>query len=209
MTEQHIRETIIGDGTVPVGSPSSSTGGVNAKAEAKAAEVTPAVADGSFNAIVTDLYRQLVTAAFEWATRSDRMKEQDPLTEQYNNNLDYKDDTNLPIATYYYPSATFGTMDGQAHLSLSGKLIAAAAGTLAISLEVMNDEDTSLGDPVPVYFYDDQNNVMINTYSATNQTKLIALSANVCNYRYYRWKLDVTGSATNTAILKGRQLPIS
>jgi hypothetical protein len=78
---------IIGDGvttTAVVGSGGGGGSPVKVGAEAKAAEVTPAVAADSVNALVTDVYRQLVTAAFEWASRSDRIKEQNPLSTHYN-----------------------------------------------------------------------------------------------------------------------------
>ncbi len=116
---------------------------------------------------------------------------------------DLVDSTNVDAMTHYYPGATGQTMEGYADLSLSGKLID-ADGTLTLTLECMNDEDTAGGDWVQVYFYDDKNDANVNSLTVTNGTLTLAASANNCNFRYFRWAVVASG-ATNTVILKQRR----
>jgi len=76
----------IGNGVRTVatqGNPSPTATPVQVGAIAKAAEPTAVTAE-TLNSLITDLYQQLVTAAFEWATRSDRTTEQDPISTHYN-----------------------------------------------------------------------------------------------------------------------------
>lgn len=151
---------------------------------------------------VANLNGELAIAGFDWTTETIAVAESDPLDQRYlNENI--LDDTNISATTHYYPSATGETMDGYADLSLTGKLID-ADGTLTLTLECTNDEDTSGGDWVSVYFYDDKNNATVNSQTVTNGTLTMAISANNNNFRYFRWAVVASG-ATNTVILKQRR----
>jgi len=134
------------------------------------------------------------------ATTSHRSEEVDPLSSQYIS-ASLVDTTNVSAATHYYPSATGGTMDGYQDQSLTGKFID-ADGTLTLTLEVTNDEDTS-GDWNGAYFYDNELNATVNSKTVTNGTELFTLSANNNNFRRFRWVVIASG-ATNTVILKQR-----
>jgi len=112
------------------------------------------------------------------------------------------DTTNVSAATHYYPDTTGGVMNPYQDQSLSGKFID-ADGTLTLTLEVTNDEDTS-GDWISAYFYDDKNNITTNTFTVTNGTLTFLASANDNNFRRYRWAVVASG-ATNTVILKERK----
>jgi len=113
------------------------------------------------------------------------------------------DDTNISAATVYYPSSTGASMDGYKDFSLSGKLID-ADGTITMTVEMMNDEDTTSGDWIQIYGYDDKNNVTTNSWTVTNGTLTFANSFNNANYTNYRVKVIYSGS-TNTAIIKQRK----
>jgi hypothetical protein len=129
--------------------------------------------------------------------------EQDPLDEHYTNQVVDLDTTNLAAATNYYPSATGFSMNGFKDFSLSGKFID-ADGTFTLTVEAMNDEDTSSGDWIQVYGYDDKNNTTTNSWTVTNGTLTYAISFNNMNYQNVRVKI-VNDGATNTAICKGRR----
>jgi len=43
-----------------------------------------------------------------------------------------------------------------------------ADGTMTLSLQAMNDEDTTSGDRQTVYFYDNINNTTVNSITVTN-----------------------------------------
>ena len=135
------------------------------------------------------------------ATNSSRSEEVDPLSEQYVNES-LVDTTNVSAVTHYYPSSTGGTMDGYKDQSMTGKFID-ADGTLTLTLQVTNDEDTS-GDWNGAYFYDDELNATVNSKTVTNGTELFSLSMNNNNFRRYRWVVVASG-ATNTVILKERK----
>lgn len=142
------------------------------------------------------------SAGYDVTTGSWKIYEINPLADQYVS-TSRVDTTNISAATHYYPAATGSTMDGYKDLSVSGKFID-ADGTLTLTLEVMNDEDTTSGDWVPIYFYDDKANATVNTLTVTNGTLTIASSANNANFRYYRWVVVASG-ATNTVVLKSRR----
>jgi len=118
-------------------------------------------------------------------------------------NDDLVDTTNVAAATHYYPDSDGFTMDGYSDLSFSGKLID-GDGTLTLTIEATNDEDTSGGDWIQVYGYDDKNNAVANSWAVTNGTLTFANSFNAANYRYFRVKLVASG-ATNTVIVKARR----
>ncbi len=117
-------------------------------------------------------------------------------------NEDLVDTTNITAATHYYPSESGGVMNTWKDGSLSGKFID-ADGTLTLTLEVTNDEDTA-GDWIQAYFYDDKNNITTNSITVTNGTLTFLASLNNNNFRRYRWVVTASG-ATNTVILKHRK----
>lgn len=139
--------------------------------------------------------------SYDSSTQSDRVAEINPLSDHYVNES-LVDTTNVSATTHHYPSATGGVMDGYADLSCTGKFID-ADGTLTLTLEVTNDEDTS-GDWNGAYFYDDELNATVNNKTVTNGTELFSLSVNNNNFRRYRWAVVASG-ATNTVILKQRK----
>ena len=151
---------------------------------------------------VTTLYGEQVIAGYNWSTQKVGTSESDPLDEHYINES-LVDTTNVSAATHYYPSSTGGTMDGFKDQSLSGKLID-ADGTLTLTLEVSNDEDSTNADWNDAYFYDDELNATVATKTVTNGTELFTLSCNNNNFRRYRWVVVASG-ATNTVILKERK----
>jgi len=114
------------------------------------------------------------------------------------------DDTNIAATTHYYPSSTGMTMLGFKDLSISGKLIAAGGETNTMTVEVTNDEDTG-GDWIPVYGYDDQNNVTVNSWLADAATLEFAISFNECNYKRVRVAVIVSDAVANTVIVKARR----
>jgi len=119
---------------------------------------------------------------------------------------DLVDTTNVTAASHYYPSSSGLLMEGYRDYSVSGKLID-ADGTLTLTIEGMNDEDTTSGDWIQLYAYDDKNNVTTNSWSVTNGTLTYAISLNNCNYKYLR-VVVVANGATNTVIVKGRRKEI-
>ena len=152
---------------------------------------------------VTTLYGEQVIAGYNWSTQKVGTSESDPLDEHYSNGSVDIDTTNVSAATHYYPSATGGTMDGFKDQSLSGKFID-ADGTLTLTLQVSNDEDSTNADWNDAYFYDDELNATVATKTVTNGTELFTLSCNNNNFRRYRWVVVASG-ATNTVILKERK----
>ena len=68
----------------------------------------------------------------------------------------------------------------------------------------MNDEDTSAGDRIQVFGYDDKNNAITNNWTVTNGTLTFAVSFNRANYTHWRVEVVCSG-ATNTVILKSRR----
>jgi hypothetical protein len=177
------------------------TAGLMTMMESRTGQKSAMSATGDAVRPVADEYGQAVPAQFTWATRSARSEEIDPLSSHYLNES-LVDTTNVSAATHYYPSSTGGTMDGYKDQSLTGKFID-ADGTLTLTLEVTNDEDTS-GDWNGAYFYDDELNATVNTKTVTNGTELFSLSCNNNNFRRYRWVVVASG-ATNTVILKERR----
>jgi len=170
-------------------------------ATARAAQQT-AVAAADAAGLVTNLFGELVIAGYIWSTGKIGTTESDPLSTQYLNES-LVDTTNVAATTHYYPGSTGASMDGYADLSLTGKFID-ADGTLTLTLQVTNDEDTTSGDWNGAYFYDDELNATVNSKTVTNGTELFSLSCNNNNFRYYRWVVVASG-ATNTVILKGRK----
>ena len=114
------------------------------------------------------------------------------------------DTTNVAATTHYYPSSTGFELGGARWFSISGKLID-VDGTLTLTVEATNDEDTANADWIQVYGYDDENNSTVNSLTVTNGTLTFAESFNNANYTHFRVKLVASG-ATNTVIIKGRSL---
>lgn len=141
--------------------------------------------------------------SYDTTTGSSKVAEIDPLDMHFTNQVVDVDTTNVTAATHYYPSATGFSNDGYKDISLSGKFID-ADGTLTLTPEAMNDEDTASGDWVQVYFYDDKNNATVNSLTVTNGTLTFAASFNEANYQHWRFKVVASG-ATNTVVLKARR----
>jgi hypothetical protein len=131
-----------------------------------------------------------------------KITEQAPISNRYVQDS-LVDTTNTAAATTYFPATTGQAMDGYKDLSFSGKFI--TTGTLTMTLEASNDEDTTNADWIQVYGYDNKNDVFINTYSITNTTLTFALTLNSFNYSNYRIKVIDT-SSTNTYIIKARKV---
>lgn len=113
------------------------------------------------------------------------------------------DTTNVATGSAYYPSSTGAALGGKKDLSFTGKFID-ADGTVTMSVEMMNDEDTASGDFVRVYGYDDKNNVTVNNWKVTNGTLTFACSFNNVNFDRYRVLIE-NGGNSNTNIVKSRQ----
>ncbi len=141
--------------------------------------------------------------AYSQSTDNNNVAESDPLDTHYVND-DLVDTTNVSAATHYYPGSTGGSLATYKDLSISGKLID-ADGTLTLTVEMMNDEDTSSGDWIQVYGYDDKNNTTTNSWTVTNGTLTFANSFNNAgSYSHYRVAVVASG-ATNTVIVKGKK----
>ena len=139
------------------------------------------------------------------ATSSSRSEEIDPISRHYVNES-LVDTTNVSAATHYYPASTGFSMDGYKDVSWSGKFID-ADGTVTMTVEAMNDEDTTSGDWIDITksIYDEENNSTGNSsFTITNGTLTFALSADNSNWRYMRLTVVFSG-ATNTAIIKMRR----
>jgi len=152
-----------------------------------------------------DTYRVMIgyqRKAFDSTLDVNKSVEQSPLNQQYVADS-LLDTTNIAAATNYYPSSTGMSMDGYKNMSLSGKFID-ADGTMTLTVEAMNDEDTTNGDWVQVYGYDTKNNVVATSWTVTNGTLTFAVDFDNLNYSYYRIKM-VNDGATNTGIIKMRR----
>lgn len=118
------------------------------------------------------------------------------------------DTTNIAAATNYYPSATGMSMDGYKDLSLSGKLID-ADGTMTMSIEVTNDEDTTNADWIDASLSCIDVKTGINVIAAaltlTNATLTFGLLLKNLNFSNFRIKM-VNDGATNTGIIKIRRM---
>ena len=109
------------------------------------------------------------------------------------------DDTNLTAATHDYTLS----MDGFKDLSLSGKLVD-ADNTITMKVYGMNDDDTTNGDYIQLYGYNDDLNSTTNSWTITNGTLTFGISFNNCNYKNIKVEV-VCGGATNTVIVKARR----
>lgn len=131
---------------------------------------------------------------------------------QETNSLDTKftatsiiDTTNVAADTAYYPSATGSSMDNYKDLSFSGKFID-ADGTVTLTIEATDDEDTTNADWIDVTELGllDNNTSTNASITVTNGTITFAMKFDNFNFSYYRYKL-VNDGATNTIIIKERK----
>jgi hypothetical protein len=162
------------------------------------------------NAVFTR-FGALVIAAYDWITGRLKTSEGDPISQHLLNQTPNVDTTNETATTHYYPSATGQTQDGYSDFSATIKVID-GDGTVTITLEGTNDEDTTSGDwhdITTALGCDASNNPAYRnttgnlSYTVTNGTMTLALSAPRLNYASVRW-VAVFSGATNTSILKGR-----
>lgn len=137
------------------------------------------------------------------ATDSQRVSEIAPLSQQFST-ISLIDTTNVSAATNYYPSSTGMSMDGYEHMTLTGKLID-ADGTITMTVEATNDEDTTNADWIQVYGYDSENAADDNSMAVTNDTLTFAWDFDHFHYKHFRARV-INDGATNTFIIKAKQL---
>lgn len=113
------------------------------------------------------------------------------------------DATNITAATNYYPSSTGMSMDGFKDMSITGKFID-ADGTMTMTVEASNDEDSATADWVQIYGFDTKNNAIVNSWTITNGTLTFAIDFDNLNYSLFRIVMINNGS-TNTGIIKMRR----
>jgi len=177
------------------------TVGLMQMVEARSSQKT-AVTAGDGVRPVANLNGEQVIAGYNWNNNELRIKETDPLSEHYIDQAIDLDTTNITAATHPYPSASGLSLAGVTHFSISGKLID-ADGTMTMTVWMMNDEDTTSGDWIQVYGYDDENTVTANSWTVTNGTLTYGISFNAVNFSRVKVQVIADG-ATNTAIIKGR-----
>lgn len=118
------------------------------------------------------------------------------------------DTTNIAAATNYYPSATGMSLDGFKGLSASGKFID-ADGTMTMSFEFTNDEDTTNADWIDGSLTGIDIKTGINVLAAaltvTNGTLTFGVLFKDINFSSVRVKM-VNDGATNTGIIKLRRI---
>jgi hypothetical protein len=147
----------------------------------------------------------ITQAALEAATLANRTKiinqpKQAPIEESL------VDTTNTGVSTVNYPGDDGSTMLGFEHISVDGKMIADATGTVTGYMEMTNDEDASGADWKKVVGQDDINGGTVNQFSINNGTLLFAISYNTANFKRWRWVFDYAVSGTNTSIAKARRV---
>jgi len=155
-----------------------------------------------------DVYKVGINALpFELDPSTQSMKISN-LNPAYNQNLPQKleDAVDIAAGTHYYPSESGGTMDGYKHYNANGNYID-PDGTITVTFEVTNDDDTTPGNRVwsSIYWYDAILDSNVNTYTATNGTITFDMSIDFLNKRYYRHKV-VNNGATNTFVNYERKL---
>ena len=144
--------------------------------------------------------------AYDLSTDADKIINLTPESSKYVQDS-LVDTTNVAAATNYYPSSTGMSMDGYKDFSLSGKFID-ADGTMTLSIEATNDEDTTNADWIDISLLGIDGKTGINVISAamtvTNGTLTFGIEYNDLNYSNIRIKM-VNDGATNTAIIKSRR----
>ena len=169
---------------------------------AKASSVAPAaLTAGQIAELLTNLYNELVTAGYTWATNSNRTEEINPLNDKHV--TESLVDTTDVAATAYYPSSLGASMDGFDDLTLTGKVIT-DTDTNIIELQVTDDEDPATADWVSIYGYDAYGNAMANTVTAASATVTFAWVFENLNFKYFRVKY-IVADVTNTTIIKMRR----
>ena len=159
---------------------------------------------GSSGGLVTE------SQSYDSDTTSDKVFEINPLSVQ-SVAISLLDDTNIAVATNYYPNATGASMDGYTSISFTGKFID-ADGVMTMTVEAMDDEDTTSGDWIDVTnsFIDEKASVATSigaSVTVTNGTVTFAIANKDFNYENYRVKM-VNNGATNTGIIKERKKAI-
>lgn len=121
------------------------------------------------------------------------------------------DTTNLShvTGTFYYPSSTGAAMLPFKDLSLTGKIIGdATPGTVTLTVEVTNDEDRAAGDWIDItmggYRPDDDTSGNASI-TVSNGTETFAIDFDNLNYSYYRVKVVIAASSTNTVVVKQKK----
>lgn len=146
------------------------------------------------------------TKAYDLSTDADKTINLTPESSKYVQDS-LVDTTNVAAATNYYPSSTGMSMDGYKDFSLSGKFID-ADGTMTLSIEATNDEDTTNADWIDISSSGIDGKTGINVIAAamtvTNGTLTFGIEYNNLNYSNIRVKM-VNDGATNTAIIKARR----
>ena len=144
--------------------------------------------------------------AYDLSTDADKIINLTPESSKYVQDS-LVDTTNVAAATNYYPSSTGMSMDGYKDFSLSGKFID-ADGTMTLSIEATNDEDTTSADWIDISLLGIDSKTGINVINAamtvTNGTLTFGIEYNDLNYSNIRVKM-VNDGATNTAIIKARR----
>jgi len=144
--------------------------------------------------------------AYDLSTDADKIINLTPDSSKYVQDS-LLDATNVAAATNYYPSSTGMSMDGYKDFSLSGKFID-ADGTMTLSIEATNDEDTTNADWIDISLLGIDSKTGINVITAamtvTNGTLTFGIGYNDLNYSNIRVKM-VNDGATNTAIIKARR----
>lgn len=146
--------------------------------------------------------------AYDAASAANRGFETSPLDSHYVNGAIDVDTTNVGAGPTYYPSSTGFSMDTKKSLSFSGKIVEGDAELNTLTVEVMNDEDTTSGDWQTVYFFDNISNSWVNSYTCNATTTQMMASMGNLNARYVRFAFVGGASATNTLIIKGRTVSI-
>lgn len=139
----------------------------------------------------------------DFTTWTNKITNQNP-TPSYYQQIEWRDGTNLPATTNYYPSALWLSMDQYKNFSISGKMID-ADGTMTLTVEGTNDEDQTNADRVQMYWLNTFNNTMENSRAVTNGTLTYAIKFDTMNFQFVRVKM-INNGATNTFILKLRQV---
>ncbi len=146
------------------------------------------------------------TKAYDISTDADKIIDLTPESSKYVEDS-LVDTTDVAAATNYYPSATGMSLGGYKDFSLSGKMID-ADGTMTLSLQATNDEDTTNADWIDITLsgIDGKTgiNVIASALTLTNATLTFGVEWKNLNYSSVRVVM-INDGATNTAIIKSRR----
>lgn len=182
--------------------------GVSVMFQARSTQLAAVAQDQAAHG-VTNLNSEIVIAGTTWATNSIRCTEIASLDTKASL-VSLVDTTNIPMGDNEYPSATGKAMLPYTHLSLTGKLIAAAGETLTLTVLATNDEDLVAGDwhDITMSGYRTDNNTTGNvsiTVTGAGPEKF-AIDFDNLNYDYYYVNINSTDVApANTVIVKERR----